>query len=197
MTALLHINSSARYGTSASRQLTARLIERFDVDTVVERDLADGVEQYTDRTMGAVFAPRDLRTEEQHTLLAAGHELIDEMRNADVVVIGLPIYNFGPPATLKAWADQIARAGETFEYSETGPRGLLADRPVYVVVASGGVPIGSGMDFSSTWLTTFLNFLGIHDITVVPAGQLNVDPEHALDQARERVDTVELPMLVG
>ena len=147
--------------------------------------------------MGAVFTPADHRTDDHQNALAAGHELIEELRHADVVVIGVPIYNFGPPATLKAWADQIARAGETFEYSAAGPRGLLEDRPVYVVVASGGVPVGSELDFSSTWLTTFLGFLGITNVTVVPAGQLNIDPENALVEASARVDALELPVLVG
>ena len=77
-------------------------------------------------------------------------------------VIGLPIYNFGPPAAMKAWADLVARAGTTFRYTETGPEGLVANKPVYVIVASGGVPIGSPMDLSSTWLTTFLGFLGLY-----------------------------------
>ena len=103
-------------------------------------------------------------------------------------MIGLPIYNFGPPAAMKAWADLVARAGTTFRYTATGPEGLVANKPVYVIVASGGVPIGSPMDLSSTWLTTFLGFIGLTDVTVIAADQLNVDPEVALANARERVD---------
>ena len=107
-------------------------------------------------------------------------------------MIGVPIYNFGPPAALKAWADLVARAGTTFRYTESGPEGLVADKPAYVIVASGGVPVGSPMDYSSTWLTTFLGFLGIGDVTMLAAGQLNVDPEGALTAARDLVDAVEV-----
>ena len=114
------------------------------------------------------------------------------MRDADAIVIGLPIYNFGPPSSIKAWADLVARAGTTFKYTETGPQGMLGDRPVFVVVASGGIPIGSPMDHSSTWLTTFLGFLGLTSVTVIAADQLNVDPHRALAAARDAVDAVDL-----
>ena len=189
---VLHINSSARNAGSASRELSARLVERLGDGEVIERDLADGLPQYTEATLQAVFTPHEHRTAEQLAELDVAGELIAELQAADTIVIGLPIYNFGPPATMKAWADLVAQAGVTFQYSEEGPRGLLADRPVYVVVASGGVPIGSGMDFSSTWLTQFLGFLGLRDVTVIPAGQLNVDPEYALAAARDRIDAIEL-----
>ena len=194
---ILHINTSARHAGSASRELSARLVERFGDDKIIERDLADGIPQYTEATLQAVFTPHEHRTEEQVAELTVAGELIAELQSADAIVIGLPIYNFGPPATLKAWADLVAQAGVTFQYSEEGPKGLLADRPVYVVVASGGVPIGSGMDFSSTWLTQFLGFLGLRNVTVIPAGQLNIDPEYALEAARERIDGVELPALAA
>ena len=193
---VLHINSSARYADSASRELSARLVERLGDPDVIERDLAKGLPQYTEGTLRAVFTPHEHRSEEQVAELATAGELIAELQAADAIVIGLPLYNFGPPATLKAWADLVAQAGVTFQYSEEGPRGLLPDRPVYLVVASGGVPIGSGMDFSSTWLSQFLGFLGLRNVTVIPAGQLNVDPEYALQAARERIDAVELPALV-
>ncbi len=192
---VLHINSSARYGDSASRELSARLVEKLGDAEVIERDLAEGLPLYTEKTLQAVFTPHAHRSEDQLAELAVAGELIAELQAADVVVIGVPIYNFGPPAPLKAWADLVAQAGVTFRYSEDGPRGLLADRPVYVVVASGGVPVGSGMDFSSTWLTQFLGFLGLRDVTVIPAGQLNVDPDYALQAARDRIDALELPGL--
>jgi FMN-dependent NADH-azoreductase len=109
------------------------------------------------------------------------------------LVVGLPIYNFGPPSSIKAWADLVARAGTTFRDSEAGPKGLVPDRPTYIVAASGGVPIGSPADHSSTWLTSFLGFLGITDITTVRADGLDVEPEPALDAARARVDELALP----
>jgi FMN-dependent NADH-azoreductase len=193
MTKILRINSSARQTESVSRQLVDRLVSRLGDVEIVDRDVAQGVPQISENTLGAMWTPADQRTDEQNTELADADRFIDELMNADAVVIGLPIYNFGPPAALKAWADLVARAGTTFRYTESGPEGLVPSKPVYVVVASGGVPVGSGMDMSSTWLTTFLGFLGLTDVTVVAAGQLNVDPENAMKAAEAAIDAVALP----
>ena len=193
MTKILRIDSSARHEGSASRELASRLIDRLHGDvTVVEHDLTDGVPLLRESTLAAMWtAPTD-RTDEQRAELRIADAYIDELVAADAVVIGLPIYNFGPPAAMKAWADLVARAGTTFRYTEQGPEGLVADKPVYLVVASGGVPVGSAMDQASTWLRTFLGFLGLTDVTVIAAEQLNVDPDGALDAARRLVD--ELPL---
>jgi len=189
MTKILRIDSSARHDGSASRELATRLIERLGPDTDVKvRDLAAGVPLLSESTLDAMWTPEAERTPDQQAQLSVADAFIAELMDADVVVIGLPIYNFGPPAAMKAWADLVARAGTTFRYTETGPEGLVANKPVYVIVASGGVPIGSPMDLSSTWLTTFLGFIGLTDVTVIAADQLNVDPEVALANARERVD---------
>ena len=195
MTRILRIDSSARTGDSVSRELASRLIDRFPGDTTVRtRDLSDGVPLLTEHTLLAMRTPADERTPEHDVALAVADEFIAELIDADAVVIGLPIYNFGPPAALKAWADLVARAGTTFRYTENGPEGLIDDKPVYVIVASGGVPVGSPMDLSSTWLTTFLGFLGLRNVEVVAAGQLNVDPERAVTAAHELVDDVQLPV---
>jgi FMN-dependent NADH-azoreductase len=114
------------------------------------------------------------------------------LRAADTIVIGLPIYNFGIPASLKAWVDLIARAGETFAYSETGPKGLLENKRVIVTVASGGVPVGSPMDHATTYLTQVLGFIGITDVTYVSAGGLAMDPEAALKSAEAEIDALPL-----
>ncbi len=189
MTQILRIDSSARHAGSASRELGTRLIERLGPDTNVKvRDLAAGVPLLSESTLAAMWTPEADRTDDQQAQLSVADEFIAELVDADAVVIGLPIYNFGPPAAMKAWADLVARAGSTFRYTETGPEGLVPNKPVYVIVASGGVPVGSPMDFSSTWITTFLGFLGLTDVTVIAADQLNVDPEGALPAARERVD---------
>jgi len=189
MTKILRIDSSARHDGSASRELATRLIERLGPDADVKvRDLAAGVPLLSESTLAAMWTPEADRTPDQQTQLSIADAFIAELMDADAVVIGLPIYNFGPPAAMKAWADLVARAGTTFRYTGTGPEGLVANKPVYVIVASGGVPIGSPMDLSSTWLTTFLGFIGLTDVTVIAADQLNVDPEVALANARERVD---------
>lgn len=187
---ILRIDSSARYTDSVGRDLSTRLIARLNADgssTVLERDLATGISLLNEPTIGAVFTPADVRSDEQVALLAEGQELIEELKSADAVVISMPIYNFSPPAALKAWADLIARVGETFQYTETGPVGLLVDRPTYIVVTSGGVPIGSPMDWATGWLQQFLGFIGITNVTVLEAGQLNTDPEAAVAAAHQAV----------
>jgi len=197
MTQILRIDSSARHSDSVSRELADRLIARLgaattgDIDVTI-RDLSTGVPQLSESTLGAMWTPADDRTDDQNAELADADAAIAELFAADAIVIGLPIYNFGPPASLKAWADLVARAGTTFRYTADGPVGLVPNKPVYVVVASGGVPVGSPMDFSSTWITTFLGFLGLTDVTIIAAGQLNVDPDRALATARDHVDQVEL-----
>lgn len=192
MTKLLRIDSSARTADSVSRQLSDRLISRIAPDAeITVRDLADGIPLLSESTLGAMWTPEADRTDPQNATLADANAAIQELFDADTIVIGLPIYNFGPPAALKAWADLVARAGTTFQYGPTGPQGLVPNKPVYVIVASGGVPVGSPMDLSSPWLTTFLGFLGLTNVTIIAADQLNIDPEGALAAAKERVDGVE------
>lgn len=113
--------------------------------------------------------------------------MIDELKNSEIVVIGLPLYNFGPPAALKAWADLVARAGTTFGYTASGPEGLLADRPIYIVAASGGTPIDSDADHATPWLRQFLNFLGVSDVSVIAAEGLAANPEKAMAAAFDRI----------
>ncbi len=198
MTTILRIDSSARQADSVSRELVGRLIDRVPGEVnVVERDLSHGVPLLSETTLAAMWTPEADRSAAQSSELSVADEYIAELNDADAVVIGLPIYNFGPPAALKAWADLVARAGTTFRYTETGPEGLVADKPVYVVVASGGVPVGSPMDQASTWLTTFLGFLGLGNVTVIAADQLNVDPEAAVSAARGSVDRVDVAAIAA
>lgn len=192
---ILQINSSARHADSVGRDLSARLINRLNADgtaTVIDRDLSAGISLLDEATVGASFTPADQRSDEQTALLAEGQALIEEIKAADQIVIAMPIYNFSAPASLKAWADLVARAGVTFQYTETGPQGLLENKHVYVVVTSGGVPIGSPMDFATGWLQTFLGFLGLTNVTVLEAGQLNTDPEAAVAAAQQVIADVAL-----
>jgi len=199
MTNILRIDASARHEGSASRELADRLIARLSTQTangneptVSVRDLTSGIPLLGEQTLAAMWTPEADRTDAQHAELTHADAAIAELFAADTIVIGLPIYNFGPPASFKAWADLVARAGTTFQYTETGPVGLIPNKPTYVIVASGGVPVGSPMDFSSTWIITFLGFLGISDVTIIAADQLNVDPDNAIAAARERVDNAVL-----
>ena len=110
-----------------------------------------------------------------------------ELKAADVVVIGMPVYNFGIPAALKAWVDLIARARVTFRYAESGPEGLLTGKRAIVVAASGGTPVDSEIDFATPYLRHALGFVGITDVEVVAADRLMLDPEASLERADRAV----------
>lgn len=183
---VLRIDSSVRTEGSISRDLTTRIIERLGADAVTTRDLA-GLTLIDEAWVGANFTPADQRTEAQKETLALSDAMIAELKAADTLVIGLPIYNFGVPARLKAWIDLVARAGVTFRYTEAGPEGLLTGKRAIIAVASGGVPAGSPVDFASTYLKQVLSFIGINDVTVVAADQLAVDADGSVKKAYDAV----------
>jgi FMN-dependent NADH-azoreductase len=145
---------------------------------VVVRDLAaEPLPHLTAERVQAFFTPAEQRTAEQHAHSKASEELIDELKAADVVVLGLPLYNFGVPSTLKAYFDHLARAGITFRYTANGPEGLLADRKVYVFAARGGFYHDTPADTQTPFVTTFLNFIGLRDIEFVYAEGLNISED--------------------
>ncbi len=193
---VLKLNSSGRKTGSVSRQLADRVLNRLQDQhpeiNVIERDLALGLPVVTEDWIGANFTPKPDRTPAQLALLQQSDTLVDELRAADILLIGLPIYNFGVPASLKEWIDLIARAGETFRYTSNGPEGLLTSKRAIVTVASGGVPVGSPMDFATTYLTQVLNFVGITDITYVSATGLASDPDAAIQSANAQIDQLDL-----
>lgn len=189
---ILRIDASATGANSATRALADQVIAKIatDDDEVVVRDLSLGVPLLTaDVTSNMGVLPAD-RSPESAEVLAFADQLIAELQSADLLVIGAPIYNFGVPAALKAWADLVARAGVTFGYTEQGPVGLVADRPTYVVAAAGGTPIGSEFDHGTTWLTFFLGFLGIRDVRVVAADGLAMDAAAGLARAGEAIAAI-------
>lgn len=187
---VLHIDASARIQGSTSRDLSARVVDRLAAATVLRRDLAEPLPQISEAWVGANFTAADQRDAVQRDLLALSDRLVDEVKAADTIVIGLPIYNFSVPASLKAWIDLIARAGVTFEYTETGPRGLLAGKRAILVLTSGGTPVGSEIDFASGYLRHILGFVGITDIQIIAADRMAVDPETALSAANDAVARV-------
>lgn len=190
-TQVLEVSASARTDGSASRQLSKDLIaaldDRDDGVRVVHRDLIDGLPFVDADWIEANFTPDDLRTEKHRDALAFSDSLVAELRNADILVIGVPVYNFSIPAALKAWIDMIARARETFRYTKDGPEGLLDSKKAYLVVATGGVPVGSPMDFATPYLRHVLAFIGITDVEVIAADKLNSQAEESMDQARIQI----------
>ncbi len=183
---ILRIDSSARRDGSETRALSDALIGRIEATantTMTRRDLAvDAPSLVNEAWVGANFTDRAARSDAQGAALAASDALVAELEAADVIVIGAPIYNFSIPAVLKAWIDMVARAGVTFRYGEDGPEGLLNNKKAYVVMASGGVPIGSAMDFASPYLRHLLGFIGIHDVEFISATEVKED-SHRLDAA--------------
>lgn len=182
MSNILRIDASARTSGSTTRQLTDQLVARFVEQgygaAVTIRDLAATPPPLlTENWVGANFTDETERSDDQKAALASSDELIAELEAADTIVIGVPVYNFTIPAALKAWVDLIARARRTFRYTEAGPEGLLKGKKAYLVVASGGVPVGSEYDFATGYLRHVLGFVGITDVTVIAADQQMMDGE--------------------
>ena len=188
---ILEINAAARYEGSVSRDLVADLInaleDRFGSADIKRRDLAKGLPFIDEEWVTANTMPEEERSEHHRRTLAHSDELVAELQDADVLVIGAPIYNFSVPAVLKAWIDMVARARLTFRYTETGPEGLLTGKKAYVIVPSGGVPVGSEADFATPYLRHALAFIGITDVEFVGAKGADRDGGQALDNARAHI----------
>ncbi|MEM9427425.1 MAG: NAD(P)H-dependent oxidoreductase [Pseudomonadota bacterium] len=192
---ILRIDASARRTGSVTRDLNDKIVQRFEQagDTIVTtRDLADPLPLLSEDWVGANFTDPTERTEQQRKTLALSDELVAELKVADVLLIGLPIYNFGVPAALKAWVDLVARARETFRYTENGPVGLLDGKRAIVTVASGGTEMGSEIDFATGYLKHVLGFMGITDVVFVRADRMMVDANTSLATARGQIDTLKL-----
>ena len=191
---ILQIKSSVFNGSGQSsrlaEQFVALLREQHPDAKLIQRDLvADPVPHLDGARAGAFFAKPEERTPEQRAVIAYSDALIDELRGADVLVLGLPMYNFGVPSQLKAWFDHLARAGVTFKYTEKGAVGLLTGKKAYVFAARGG--IYGDNDAQTQFVRQFLGFIGITDIEFVYAEGLAISPESrnnslAAAQARSR-----------
>ena len=179
---ILQINASARsHGANSTRladTITTRLIAR-NPDAIVERrDLAAQPHPVLDEAaLGALFTPAEQRTPEQSARIALDDALIAQVQSADILVLGVPMYNFGIPVQLKSWIDAIARAGVTFRYTENGPQGLINCKKVYVGFARGGIYRDTASDTQAPYLKSVLGFLGMTDIEFVFAEGLALGPE--------------------
>ena len=192
---ILRVDASMRRNGSHSRTLTDQVIDQLsagrDDVTITTRDLADDNISFVNETwIGANFTDPDARSDDQKSVLAHSDALIEELKAADTLVIGVPIYNFGVPAALKAWIDMIARARVTFRYTPDGPKGLLENKKAILVMASGGTPIGSDIDFATGYMKHVLGFVGIHDVSVIEAGQLMSGEDEKIAAARERINAL-------
>ncbi len=201
MSKLLILNSSFMGENSVSRKLTATFAEKFlqsnpgteriDVDiSALELPHLGG------EIIGSFFTPAEQRNEVQGAHVQRSDDLIAQFKEADVVVIGAPMYNFGIPSTLKSYIDHILRAGETFKYTEEGPVGLLEDKPVYIIATRGGDYSENGfphMDFVLPYLKTVLGFIGITNVIEVQANGQALGDEAAaagVDAATTEIEKV-------
>ena len=189
---ILHIDSAITGEDSVSRKLTAEIVSRLRAANpgagVTYRDLNTGVPGIdTDWFKAVRLAPAN-PTAEQQALVATSDAYLREVQDADVLVIGSPVYNFTITAQLKNWLDQIARAGISFRYTEAGPEGLLKGKRAISVSSAAGTPMGSEMDFASGYLRFMLGFLGITDVEFVAADRLAYDREAGLARAHAAMD---------
>ncbi|WP_299726032.1 NAD(P)H-dependent oxidoreductase [uncultured Tateyamaria sp.] len=182
----LHIDSSARLQGSVTRDLSSQIVAKFG-GSVIRRDLRDALPQITEDWVNANFTPADQRDAVQIDTLALSDALIEELKAADTIVIGVPVYNFGIPTALKAWIDLVARAGVTFKYTDTGPVGLLDGKRAILAVASGGTQVGSDIDFATGYLRHVLGFIGIHDVEIIAADRVMAKGAEAVATAQDAI----------
>ena len=197
---ILQINSSARVfendqgsvSTRLANELSAGLLAANPEAKLTVRDLARQPHPVLDEAaLGALFTPAELRTPEQAARVALDDALIAEIQAADVVVLGVPMYNFGITAQLKNWIDAIARVRVTFQYTEKGPVGLLTGKTVYAVLSRGGLHRGTERDSQVPYLKAVLGFLGMTDLRFIFAEGLSMGPEaeaRALATARAEME---------
>lgn len=181
---ILQINASARSNGANSTRLAdaiaQRLVARDPQAVLSVRDLAAEPHPVLDEpALGALFTPADQRTPEQAARVALDDALIAQVQGADVIVLGVPMYNFGVPVQLKTWIDAIARAGVTFRYTAEGPEGLLKGKTVYVALARGGLYRDTPADSQVPYLKNVLAFLGMTDVRFVYAEGLALGADSA------------------
>jgi FMN-dependent NADH-azoreductase len=183
MTTLLQIKASISHDQGLSSQLANNFVAAYRRShphaKVLVREVASAepVPHLNGERFGAFIAKPEERTDAQHAVVAYSDALIDELKRADIIVIGLPMYNFDVPSQLKAYFDHIARAGVTFKYTATGPVGLLTGKKVYVFATRGGLYAGSPLDTQTGYVRDFLGFLGMNDVQFIYAEGLAVSPE--------------------
>lgn len=186
MKQLLRIDSSVfgDQGVSSqlADQLTAKLTQQHQGLRVVQRSFSSQAIPHVDgHQITALMTPADQRSAEQQQQVDFADQLIAEVRNADAIILSAPMYNFQVPSMLKAWFDHLARAGETFKYTENGPVGLLQDKPVYVITTRGGIHRNQATDTIESFVTTMLGFIGFTQVEMIFAEGLNLG-----DDARQQ-----------
>ena len=190
---ILRIDSSASTEIAQSRRLSSRIINGLRTlgksPEVTIRDLNERLPQVDRVWIAANNTPADELTAEQKKTLSLSDELVAEIKTADTLIIGVALYNFSIPASLKLWIDLVCRARTTFKYSDKGPEGLMSGKKAIICFASGGTPFGSDIDFASDYIRHILGFIGIKDVTFITADKHLMDNQ-SVNRANSAVDTL-------
>ena len=190
---IYQIDSSARKEGSTSRALAKKLLNKIKEpsDEIIYRDLNDEMVFVSGLTESGMNIDKKDQTEHHKKMFELSDKLVRELKESDIIIISTPIYNYGPPATLKAWSDLAARVGETFRFKPDGRReGLLKNKKAYLVITSGGTKLNGKEDFLTPWLKFILNFFGIEKIETVFADQMALDYEKSINDAENQINNL-------
>ena len=190
---IYQIDSSARKEGSTSRALAKKLLNKIKKpdDEVIYRDLNDEMVFVSGLTESGMNIDEKDQNENHKKMFKLSDQLVKELKESDIIIISAPIYNYGPPATLKAWSDLAARVGETFRFKPNGRReGLLKNKKAYLVITSGGTKLNSSEDFLTPWLKFILNFFGIEKIDIICADQMALDYDKSIKDAEKQIENI-------
>ena len=192
---IYQIDSSARKEGSTSRALAKKLLNKIKKpdDQVIYRDLDDEMVFVSGLTESGMKIDKKDQTEHHKKMFELSDTLVRELKDSDIIIISAPIYNYGPPATLKAWSDLAARVNETFRFKANGRReGLLKNKQAYLVITSGGTKLNSSEDFLTPWLKFILNFFGIENVQTISADQMALDYEKSIKDAEMQIEKISI-----
>ena len=190
---IYQIDSSARKEGSTSRALAKKLLDKIKnpEDEIIYRDLNEEMVFVSGLTESGMNIEKKDQTDHHRKMFELSDQLVKELKESDIIIISAPIYNYGPPATLKAWSDLAARVGETFKFKPNGRReGLLKNKKAYLVITSGGTKLNSKEDFLTPWLKFILNFFGIDKIETINADQMALNYEKSIKDAEKQIDNI-------
>ena len=195
---ILKINSSAKINGSRSRELTQYLTEKLQSissGNIIDRDLTKNLQFLNEEMINRFYTPEESLNANDKKILAPSDNLTDELINSDIIVIGAPMYNFGISGMLKSYLDQICRLGKTFSTNPEGFEGLLKNKIAYIVITTGGTPLGGADDFMTDYLKRVLGFVGIEDVRFFTVDKF--DPkqaEQAMQLVKQQIDSLSLPL---
>ena len=190
---IYQIDSSARKEGSTSRALAKKLLDKIKSpeDEIIYRDLNEEMVFVSGLTESGMNIEKKDQTDHHKKMFELSDQLVKELKESDIIIISAPIYNYGPPATLKAWSDLAARVGETFKFKPNGRReGLLKNKKAYLIITSGGTKLNSKEDFLTPWLKFILNFFGIDKIETINADQMALNYEKSIKDAEKQIDNI-------